>query len=35
MAGEGAVRVAAFHPERTDESTAHAYFTRMARVRLG
>jgi 5'-phosphate synthase pdxT subunit len=33
MARQGTVLVAAFHPELTDDTTVHAYFTRMVRSR--
>jgi 5'-phosphate synthase pdxT subunit len=35
MAREGSVLVAAFHPELTDEATAHAYFADMVRTSGG
>jgi pyridoxal 5'-phosphate synthase pdxT subunit len=35
MARQGSVLVAAFHPELTDETTAHAYFVKMVRASGG
>jgi len=35
MARQGSVMVAAFHPELTDQPTAHAYFAEMVRKSAG